>query len=114
MPSIEAANLIHELGPGSSAPMHPFLETTTELFDQVMAGDVRGSFWQSSACVRDGAVRTCGRLVLPAVQLARRPAEAAVAEIDSSSYSCRNAVTTGSLAARIAGSRPPTRPMSTA
>jgi len=43
--------------------MHPFLETTTELFDRVMAVNVWGSFLAALACAREMARRGGGCLV---------------------------------------------------
>jgi 3-oxoacyl-[acyl-carrier protein] reductase len=45
------------------APMRPFLESTPELFDRVMAVNVRGSFLMALACAREMTARNRGVII---------------------------------------------------
>jgi NAD(P)-dependent dehydrogenase (short-subunit alcohol dehydrogenase family) len=45
------------------APMRPFLESTAELFDRIMAVNVRGSFLTALACAREMTARDGGTII---------------------------------------------------
>jgi NAD(P)-dependent dehydrogenase (short-subunit alcohol dehydrogenase family) len=83
------------------APMRPFLESTAEWFDRVMAVNVRGSFLMALECAREMTARRGGAIV----QIASTCAFASGASRNLSAYNMSKAAVrqmVASLAAELA------------